>query len=150
MVKGAGVNAVKRTLPDSSVLIAALFAAHPSHQWARAALDKAEQGEVYISTRSLAEVFKVLTVHPHLRMPPATAQKALNDLLANYDKVPLNADDYHAALSRCAAQNLSGSVIFDALIAQAALSAGAGALVTLNPKDFRRLGADVAALVVSP
>ncbi|MDO4247227.1 MAG: PIN domain-containing protein [Deinococcus sp.] len=141
---------VKRTLPDSSVLIAALFAAHPSHQWATQQLDEAEQGEVYVSAHSLAEVFKVLTGHPQLRMPPAEAQQALTDLLAGYHQVPLTAADYHAALTRCAEHHLSGSVIFDALIAQAALNAEAGAIVTLNPKDFRRLGADVAALVVSP
>ncbi|MFC6591860.1 type II toxin-antitoxin system VapC family toxin [Deinococcus lacus] len=141
---------VRRTLPDSSVLIAALFASHPQHVWASQQLDEAEQGEVYVSTHSLAEVFKVLTGHPQLRMPPADAQQAIHDLLAGYHKVPLTADDYHAALARCAAQNLSGAVIFDALIAQAALKAEAQALVTLNPRDFLRLGEDIRALVVSP
>ncbi|WP_420594587.1 hypothetical protein [Deinococcus sp.] len=40
--------------------------------------------------------------------------------------------------------------IYDTLLAQAALKAGAGALVTLSPKHFSRLGEDIAALVRAP
>lgn len=138
------------TLLDTGTLVAALYTDHPQHAWANAQLDRAEQGQPCLSTHTLAEVYKVLTGHPHIRMAPGDALQLMDGLLQNYRRIPLTEADYHAALSRCASQNLSGSVLFDALIAQAALSAGAGALVTLNPIDFRRLGEDVAALVVSP
>lgn len=138
------------TLLDTSTLVAALYTGHPQHAWANAQLDRAEQGQPCLSTHTLAEVYKVLTGHPHIRMAPNDALQMMDSLLRNYRRIPLTEGHYHAALSRCAAQNLPGSVIFDALIAQAALSAGARAVVTLNPKDFHRLGDDVQALVVSP
>ena len=43
-----------------------------------------------------------------------------------------------------------GGVIFDAVIAQAALKVEVDQLITFNPKDFRRLGEDVAVLVKVP
>lgn len=138
------------TLLDTSTLVAALYTGHPQHVWANAQLDRAEQGQPCLSTHTLAEVYKVLTGHPHIRMSPDDALQLMDGLLQNYRRIALTEADYHAALSRCTAQNLSGRVIFDALIAQATLSAGAGALVTLNPKDFCRLGEDIATLVVSP
>lgn len=141
---------VSRRLLDSSVLVAALFPAHPRHAWASAQLDLAEAGEPCVSTHSLAEVFKVLTVHPSIRLPPETALTVLEALLNRHTKVSLDGSDYHAALRRCAEHGLPGSVVFDALVAQAALKAGAGALVTLNPKDFQRLGQGVRERVVSP
>ncbi|WP_339094818.1 PIN domain-containing protein [Deinococcus sp. VB142] len=140
-----GVNV---TLLDTSAVVANLYPQHPQHAWAVAQRRQAEA--VALSAHSLAEIYKVITGHPRIKFAPADAQQIMQTLAAQVQLVPLTAADYHVALTRCAEHNLSGSVIFDALIAQAALNAGAEALVTLNPKDFRRLGADVAALVVSP
>lgn len=136
------------TLLDTSAVVANLYPQHPQHAWAVAQRQQAKT--VALSAHSLAEIYKVITGHPRIKFAPTDAQKIMQTLAAQVQLVPLTAADYHAALTRCAEHNLPGSVIFDALIAQAALSAGAGAIVTLNPKDFRRLGADVAALVVSP
>ena len=46
--------------------------------------------------------------------------------------------------------NLTGGGIYDALIAQAALKASAGILLTLNPNHFTRLGEEIANLVQIP
>lgn len=136
------------TFFDTSTLFAALTAEHPQHAWARAQRVRAEQ--VGLSTHTLAETYKVLTMHPHVRLPAAEALALLRAVRQSSLTISLNDTDYFAALERCKQQHLSGSVIFDALIAQAALKAGAGSLVTLNSKDFLRLGEDIAALVVSP
>lgn len=136
------------TLFDTSALVAALFGQHPAHAWATA--QRHQAGTLALSAHSLAETYKVLTVHPHLRLPPETARATLEQVAGQVQIVPLNDSDYHAALRRCAEQQLPGSVVFDALVAQAALKADAGALVTLNPKDFRQLGAGVQERVVSP
>lgn len=140
----------RKTLVDTSTLIAALMSRHPMHGWADQHLTYAEQGTVIISTHSLAEAFKVLTVYPRDNLTPADAQQVLEETTAPYEKVSLDHHDYFAVMERCTRQGLSGSVIFDALIAQAALKAGAEQLLTLNPKDFKRLGEDVAGILVHP
>jgi len=43
-----------------------------------------------------------------------------------------------------------GGVVYDALIAQAALKAWADVLVTLNPKDFLRTYPGLTAQIVTP
>ena len=45
---------------------------------------------------------------------------------------------------------LGGGGIFDAVIAQAALKVEADCILTLNPKDFTRLGDEIAVLVQMP
>ena len=45
---------------------------------------------------------------------------------------------------------LSGGVVYDALIAQAAKKAGADRLLTLNETDFRRVWPDAAGRIASP
>lgn len=137
-------------LLDTSTLVAALHQEHQHHAWARARITETQHGTASLSTHTLAELYKVLTVHPQIRMPPTEAVPVLDRLREKFLCVPLTPDDYHAALTRCAERSLSGSVVFDALIAQAAFKAGAEALLTLNPRDFLRLGDDVGALVVSP
>lgn len=46
--------------------------------------------------------------------------------------------------------NLTGGSIYDALIAQVALKAGASILLTLNPNHFIRLEEEIANLVQIP
>lgn len=46
--------------------------------------------------------------------------------------------------------NITGGTIFDTLIAQAAIKAKVSILLTLNSKDFNRLGYDIARLVKIP
>ncbi len=46
--------------------------------------------------------------------------------------------------------NLPGGTVYDALIAQAAVKAKAEVLLTLNLKDFQRLGKEIEQLVRLP
>ncbi|ADY26757.1 PilT protein domain protein [Deinococcus proteolyticus MRP] len=133
---------------DTSVIVASIYPEHPQHAWALRQRQKAEA--LAMSAHSLAEVYKVIKGHPRIKLSPSQATPLLRALADQVRVIPLTEASYHAALTRCAKHQLSGSVIFDALIAQAALEAEAVALLTLNPKDFRRLGEDVAGLVVSP
>lgn len=142
------VGGVSLTFFDTSTLVAALFPDHPRHGWAMT--QKQAASAIGISTHTLAETYKVLTVHPRLGIQPPDAVGLLEAATANMTRVALDTPLYFAAMRRCVAGNLPGSVIFDALIAQAATQAQATRLVTLNPRDFNRLGADVAAIVVHP
>ena len=136
------------TLFDTSALVASLIPAHPHHAWAT--LQRKAADGLAISAHTLAETYKVLSVHPQIRMPPQQVQEALAAVMEQVRVVELDAADYSAVIARCVQYGFVGSVIFDALIAQAALKAGAAQLVTLNAKDFRRLGEDVAGLLVTP
>lgn len=141
---------ITRTLVDTSTLIAALMKSHATHTWADTQLTKAEQQTVVVSTHTLAEVFKVLTAYPRQSLPPQVALRVIQETTRQYEKISLDDADYFAVMQRLADHNLSGSVIFDALLAQAALKAGAQALLTLNPKDFKRLGKDVSEILIYP
>lgn len=141
---------VTRTLVDTSTLVAALMSHHTAHAWADAHLAQAEQQTVLISTHTLAEVFKVLTTYPREFLPPEIASQVIKETTRQYEKINLDDQDYFAVMQRLADHHLSGSVIFDALTAQAALKAGAEKLLTLNPRDFKRLGKDVAGILVYP
>jgi len=137
-----------RTVFDTSALVAALTRAHPRFDWADAQVQAASSPA--LCAHSLAECYAVMTGHPRLRYPPAQAREVLEHLSSNWTVLPLSPADYLAAMGRCRDLGLQGGAIYGTLIAQAALQAGAAALVTLNAKHFRRLGTDVNALVVAP
>ena len=136
------------TFFDTSALVAALLTNHPQHAWA--SQQRREAQARAMGVQSLAETFKVLSAHPHSMMPLADVQKVMHALCKQLEVMALDAADYLAATRRCADLGLPGGAIYDTLLAQAALKAGASALVTLNPKHFSRLGKDIAALVRAP
>jgi predicted nucleic acid-binding protein len=142
-----------KILYDTSVLIAALLVEHANHDLAFPQVELARRGEVegYISTHSLAELYAVMTRLPRpLRVLPDEANAAIADLLEYLKPVPLLAEDYQRAIARMAELKLAGGSVFDAVIAQAALKVSVDHLVTLNPKDFVRLGDEIAAFVKVP
>lgn len=53
--------------------------------------------------------------------------------------VPLAQGDYLSTIRRISSMGLSGSLIYDALIAHAAEKAGAEHLLTFNESHFRRV-----------
>lgn len=136
------------TLFDTSALVAAHAQAHPQFTWADQQVQAAQHPA--ICSHSLAELYAVMTAHPQLRYPPAQVQAVLKRLTDTWTVLPLTPEDYLAATSRCQTLNFTGGAIYDTLLAQAALKAGAVKLVTLNARHFLRLGSDVAALVTQP
>lgn len=142
-----------KVLYDTSLLIAALLVEHANHALALPKLELAQRGEVqgYLSTHSLAELYSVMTrLPPPLRVLPLEAEATIADLLQYLEPVSLIGSDYQRVIARMASLKLVGGGVFDAVIAQAALKASVDCLLTLNPKDFTRLGDDVAALVQVP
>jgi predicted nucleic acid-binding protein len=142
-----------KVLYDTSVLIAALLVGHSSHSGAFKALKLSQTRKVhgYLSAHSLAELYSVLTRLPKpLQVSADEAQTLVSDLVQYLEVVPLVAEDYFEAISTMVALKLSGGGIFDALIAQAAVKAEVVRLITLNPKDFIRLGEAIALLVEVP
>lgn len=142
-----------RRLYDTSALVAALLVEHPNHERAFPELELARRGEVqgYLSTHTLAELYAVITRLPTpLKVLPEEAQALIADLLEYLTPVSLLPEEYQGAIARMAKFQLTGGGIFDGLIAQAALKVRADRLITFNPKDFTRLGKEVASIVKVP
>jgi predicted nucleic acid-binding protein len=142
-----------KVLYDTSVLVAALLVNHSKHSLAFPKLEMAQRREVrgYISTHSLAELYSVMTRLPEpLRVSPDEAQAVIMDLSGYLEVVSLQTEDYQAAITQMVALKLPGGGVFDALIAQAALKAEVNHLLTLNSKDFIRLGEEIALLIKVP
>ena len=132
-----------RVLFDTSVLVAALVEAHGRHARAFPWLQRTRAAEVHglIATHSLAETYAVLTSLPvSPRIAPVAAWTLLeHSVLPFMQSIDLTADDVRQAIARLSRQGLAGGVVYDALIAAAALAAGAECVLTLNPGDFRRV-----------
>ena len=143
----------ERIFFDTSVLVAAMIASHPAHGPGATWLLRARAGkfEGGVSTHTLAELYSVLTRYPvRPRISPELAQRLIQRNLEGLQKVALSTEDYWQVLDCVSERKLSGGVIYDALIARAALVFKAEKLLTLNPKDFIRLGPPVAEIVVVP
>lgn len=142
-----------KVLYDTSVLVATLLVQHSNHAVALPKLELARRGEVksYLSTHSLAEIYSVITRLPEpLRVSPTEADIAITDLLEYLEFMPLLIKDYQTAIARVRSLQFTGGSIFDTLIAQAGLKAGVDELMTLNPKDFTRLGNEIKGFVRVP
>lgn len=70
---------------DTSTLVAAHLTGHPAYEWAS---EQIEQGDVALCGHSLAELYAVLTSHPHYRVPPAQAQFVLEAIEQNWGCFP--------------------------------------------------------------
>jgi predicted nucleic acid-binding protein len=131
-----------KALLDTSTLVAALVDAHPEHERCRPWMEKVCAGnlELVVASHSLAELFAVLSTLPvRPRLTPALARRLVRENVERHATiVTLSAADYRAVLDDLAERGLSGGVVYDALIARAAVRAGADRLVTLNSRDLRR------------
>ena len=131
-----------RVLFDTSVLVAALVRAHPTHDRAQDWLSRALSSELeyLVSAHTLVELYSVLTRLPtRPRIQPGLALSLIRENVEEPAKVvTLGVSDHRSALRRAAELGLSGGVIYDMLITTAARKAEADTLLTLNPGDFRR------------
>lgn len=142
-----------RVLFDTSCLIAGMVQTHVHHTQVAPWLARAARGEItgLVCTHSLAETYAILTSMPlRPRIQPAAALVGICQNLAAFEFIPLTQQDYHDTLEELVRIGLAGGVVYDALAAKAALKAGADTLLTLNAKDFVRLGPAVSALVLEP
>jgi predicted nucleic acid-binding protein len=130
-------------LLDTSVLVAALVAAHPHHGVALPYLVAAhrEDARLVVAAHALAELFATLTAMPLApRVVPGEAEQMIQrSVLAHAEVQELTPSDYVLAILRMASLGLGSGAVYDALHVVAAERAGADELVTLNGRDFRRM-----------
>ena len=132
-----------KALLDTSILVAALVEAHPRHTQAFPWLQKTRDADSrgLIATHSVAETYAVLTSLPlSPRIAPSAAWALLEHSVLPYvQTVDLAAADVRQVVERLSRQGLAGGVVYDGLIAAAAMAANADCIVTLNTADFRRV-----------
>ena len=125
---------------DTSVLVAAVLAAHRDHARALVWLSAVSAGafDGVVSVHALGELWSVLTKLPvSPPISPRAALEAINDVLTRFEAVPLSVQIYREAIDRCTTKGLRSGAIFDALHLTIAESVGASALLTFNERDFQ-------------
>lgn len=128
---------------DTSVLVAALVEQHPLHErafpWVRRM--KEQEFEARVTTHTLAELYAVLTRLPvRPRMAPGMARRLVRESVEQVARVEaITPTDYQRVLDDMAELDLSGGVIYDAIVARVARRLAADALLTFNRKDFLRV-----------
>ena len=139
---------------DTSVLVAALVEAHPSHDSAFGWLRRARAGKIesFICSHTLAELYAVLTALPvSPKISPGMARRLIRDSVLSCARVvSLTARDYRSVIEIMTDLGIGGGTIYDALIARAAFKAGVDFLVTLNTRDFKRVCPEHSNIIRSP
>jgi predicted nucleic acid-binding protein len=132
---------------DTSVIVPALVAWHPRHELAAKTVEDVFDS-VVVLVPSLIESYSVLTRMPAPHRLSAADAFAVLSLTFRDARVVAFHSDIWAFLQNLADTNISGGVVYDAVILDAARAAGATVLLTFNPRDFERLGIDGIEIVV--
>jgi predicted nucleic acid-binding protein len=127
---------------DTSVIVAALLGWHEDHERANRAVAEAVTGRerLVLPVPALIESYSVMTRLPRgYRVAPRDAVELLRGafeeravLVALREGVPWT------LITDCAEAGIAGGAVHDAEILRCASEAGAGRLLTLNPRDFER------------
>ncbi len=138
------------TAVDTSLIVAALLAWHESHEPALAALIDALAGHLVLPAPALAEAYSVMTrlPAPH-RISPADACELLSGSFEQRATiVGLTGKETWRFLHETADRHVAGGSTYDALILACARKGGAQRVLTLDRRDFTRLGAAEIEIVV--
>jgi len=146
---------VTRFLTDTSCMVAAVCGWHEHHERAVREIEQrlSSGQELLVAAAGLVEAYAVLTrlPPPHRLSPPDT--RAL--LTANFTGdmaqiVALGVDTYMHLLQNAPERNIAGGAIYDAVILESGLAAGADVLLTFNDRQFRALASSAIQIVVPP
>jgi predicted nucleic acid-binding protein len=147
-------KALLKIMVDTSVLVAAMVESHPAHARALPWLQRLHKrpGDFVVCAHTLAELYAVLTRLPLTpRIGPDTARRLIRDNVESLATVvALNRLDYRQILNELSELGLSGGIVYDALVVQAAKNARVGRLLTLNETDFRRVWPDAGDRIAVP
>ena len=143
-----------KILFDTSVIIAAMIEPHPMHSRAFPWLKRAKLREfdLFIASHTLAELYAVLTTLPiRPKITPGVAQQLIyNNIEKVARTVSLSPSDYSSVIKRMRDLELSGGIIYDALIAKAAQKSKVDHLLTFNVYDFKRIWPEGVKHIISP
>jgi predicted nucleic acid-binding protein len=136
---------------DSSVLVPALLPAHVHHARSFAAFAAANPKSAGCAARSLAEVYSTLTKYPGKeRLSAEYAALLIQQIEERLTLVWLDGNEYRAAIQRMASKGIVGGAVYDGLVGECALKAGAAHLYTWNVRHFTLLRPEMEKLVTMP
>jgi predicted nucleic acid-binding protein len=136
---------------DTSVLVAALLPAHPHHARSFPVFASATRKQAGCAAHSLAEAYSTFTRYPGKeRMSAEAASLMVQEIEHRFTLVWLDGDEYYAAIRRMAQMRIVGGAVYDGLVAECALKAGANHLYTWNVRHFDLLGPVIKKLVTMP
>ncbi len=128
-----------RYLCDTNGLIALVCEWHEHHARTQAEFQRRARAreELVLAAHTLAEMYAVLTrlPSPH-RMRSEDALTLIEGNWSDTPTVHLTARDTWNALRDFQQRGITGGQIYDALIATAAIKAGASAILTWNRRNF--------------
>lgn len=143
-----------KILFDTSVIIAAMIEPHPMHSRAFPWLKRAKLREfdLFIARHTLAELYAVLTTLPiRPKITPGVTQQLIYNNIEKVARiVSLSPSDYSSVIKRMRDLELSGGIIYDALIAKAAQKSRVDRIVTFNIDDFKRVWPEGVKHIISP
>jgi predicted nucleic acid-binding protein len=129
---------------DTSVLIAGVFEWHEDHtsclterrRWKRS------KEKPYVPAHALLESYSVMTRLPAgLRLRADDAIEVMRGAYGDFPIAP-SPTKLWALMEHLAGEGITGGSVYDALILESALAAGAKELITLDSKAFERLAGD--------
>ncbi len=140
---------------DTTVLVAASEQGHPHYARAWPALQRVAAGhdKGFMGVHSIAEVYASLTRLPvQPRIHPLEAVRIVTDnILAHFEVVFMDKEDYLAALSTVGNGAWSGAKIYDALLLRCAAKCMPERIYTFNLGDFKQLApAALQGLICAP
>jgi predicted nucleic acid-binding protein len=136
---------------DTSVLIAASDAEHPSHDPSAALLAAATKQTAACGAHTLAEVYAVLSRLPGgKRQRPEFAGLLVEQIVGRTTLVHLTVEEYAATIRKTAQSFLAGGIVFDALLLVCARKVDAERIYTWNVRHFRAVAPDLADRIVTP
>jgi predicted nucleic acid-binding protein len=124
---------------------------HPiAFPWLKRA--KPREFDLFVASHTLAELYAVLTTLPiRPKITPGVARQLIhNNIEAIARIVSLSASDYRSVIKRMGDLELSGGIIYDALIARAAQRSRVDRIVTFNIDDFKRVWPEGTAHIIVP
>jgi predicted nucleic acid-binding protein len=132
-----------RIFCDTSVLVRAFLKNHPDNEGAAEVLRRVKTGEDvgFVAAHSLAETYAVLTGMPAKpRITSSAAYRLIAEDVVRYFKlIMLTPADYLRVQQQLQDRDLTGGIIYDALIQESARMSAPERFYTFNPKDFQRL-----------
>lgn len=139
-----------KVLFDTSAVVALLVNSHPHHLSANATFKKlrSQKADLFLANHTIAELYSTLTRGiSYLDYTGEQAEQLINKTISNFELVDISSSHYLEVVSWLASKNLTGAIIYDALISKSASLIDAAYLVTFNAKDFQRIfpenGADL-------
>ena len=136
---------------DTSVLVAAFYAAHEHHEPSFELFVHQERKSACTAAHCLVEVYSTLTGMPGKdRAGGDEALLFLGNVRERLTIVALDSEECFKAVESAAVEGVTGGGIYDAIIGHCALKARAQDIYTWNIRHFKRLGTDVSSRVKTP